>query len=215
MTDLFTRLSEDLAGVILFEWLREGEIGKLDSALCEVASRNNFLSILETSSPTYFWCQSATQFRWLKLRNIRISYVHLRIGNHISQDNTIKEFADYMTHSGSFVKSVAFDDQNCPVDAEIDTIDAVTKQCNNLQRLSVYRCLTDAHLINISKNCSKLRNLRYWGNQEDQLRNITDIGMKEVAKACVQFQGLHLYNCTKLSNESIVPFVGGKQPWNY
>ena len=200
MTDLFTRLSEDLAGFILFEWLREEEIGKLDSALCVKASRKNFLSILQTCSPNRNWCQIGPQFRWLRLRNIRTRFLYLKSGSHISHEDTITEFIDYLAHGGSFIKAVTFADKICPVDTAINTINAITTYCHNLERLTVYRHLTDAHLINISKHCLKLKSLRYLAIEKEQMSNITDFGVSEVARTCLQLTSLTLLNCTELSN---------------
>jgi Leucine Rich repeat len=168
------------------DWLSGRTLGILDTALSSHGYRYLWLDILKsiTTKAVCKWRHSHSSFRWLILRNIRVTQVLVSPENcEEVSDMTFEAVGinqisialseDSAISVSSWERCKCLDLGGCLNITDIG-VSALSHGCGQLQRISLYGCkkITDVGVLAVSHGCGQPHAVNVSGCE-----NITDIGV--------------------------------------
>jgi hypothetical protein len=169
---LICSLPKDLFHSLLLSWLEHADVGRLDSALCNIGERKQFLCSVRASDFVLLKCQRPIVeaganrldllLKWLVKRRIATS--QLPVTNSCVSDCDGR--LSYLKRSGKHVHEVIIRTSTASFDMVKAAIEDVCVHCPNIlilennSRIRNYSPLEHTDLIStIASHCAQLRNL--------------------------------------------------------
>jgi hypothetical protein len=170
-SDILLDLPEAIARLVLVDWIGFKDVGRLDSAICNRASRIQFLTLV--SNPFTAFTSVTSRYRYFADSELVLGWVVTRkahLDGIIIVDSLLQHqnlLTDLLTVSGptiSWIKIIS-GRLDAPVVYQ-NALSEIVKRCPNFEHLSVRversgkgGMRWDKHLVALTKSCFKLTNL--------------------------------------------------------
>ena len=181
---LFLSLPTDLLADILTKWLHIRDVGRLDSAHCNKAQRNELLQFLDNDTLVFPMVISVWKgmLEWVLRRRVRMEgFVFERNFNLLFESTT-----NFIALNGQHISNLCFN--SCDRETLLDPLTDVSFACPNLQIVSFGKCEIKSCIRGILTGCKKLYRLHF--------ENCTNISDTCVAKIhCPSITQLVMKDC--------------------
>ena len=153
----FLCLPNELFSLLVTDWIGWKEVARMDSAMCNRASRQDWLDILKNdcifhSVSLGYYRSPPNNYRWCILRQIRTKEIDYDSSKLCEDEQTVR----WLQHTAPFIATIKV------LSTNPTPITSLVRVCNKLKVLSVASCVVDDTFWDLVRNNPSLEALHVY-----------------------------------------------------